>query len=131
MNFTTPGVTQTYDLAKAGVPSDAREVLIYATMITGNSEGVDADIEVTVYTTDETGLQYKKYLGGHLYNQNAYTSNTENMFFPIAPGHQMLYAQYTGPSSNYNCNLYVTGYRIGYWRTIIPFVSRLLEPYCR
>lgn len=131
MNFTTPGVTQTYDLAKAGVPSDAREVLIYATMITGNSEGVDADIEVTVYTTDETGLQYKKYLGGHLYNQNAYTSNTENMFFPIAPGHQTLYAQYTGPSSNYNCNLYVTGYRIGYWRTIIPFVSRLLEPYCR
>lgn len=131
MNFTTPGVTQTYDLTKAGVPSDACEVLIYATIITGNSKGVDADIEVTLYTTDETGLQYKKYMGGHLYNQNAYTRNTENMFFPIAPGHQMLYAQYTGPSSNYKCNLYVTGYRIGYWRTIIPFVSRLLEPYCR
>ena len=104
--------TQTFNLSATGVPSSAKEVFIYITMMTGYNTCPDSDIEVAVWTSDGN-TEYKKYLFGHLYHQTAWSYNSENMSFPLTPGHHTLNVQYTGPTSieKYQCHVYVIGYQ--------------------
>ena len=61
----------------------ANEVLIYIILETGYNYNKDTDIEVAVWTNDGE-VEYKKYLYGHLYQQRAWSYNSENMFFPCS-----------------------------------------------
>ena len=110
-----PSSIQTFNLSAAGVPHSAKEVLIYITLRTGWDTGRSDDIEVAVWTTDGV-LEYKKYLYGHLYGQDAWSYNSENMSFPVTPD-LTLNAQFSGPPPTQKldeCQVYVIGYRL--WR---------------
>ncbi len=90
---------------------------MYATIRSGRNEA-DQDAELTLWTS--IGQQeYKKFLYAHLYNQEAWSYNSENMSFP-APMDMKLRVEYTGPansgaggsSNNMGSTVYVTGYRL-------------------
>ena len=103
---------QRFNLTAAGVPTSAKEVLIYITLMTGYNTCPESDIEVAVWTSDGE-QEYKKYLFGYLYRQTSWSYNSENMSFPVTPD-LALNVQYTGPTSieKYQCHVYVIGYQL-------------------
>ncbi len=118
VDLTAPNSIQEFDLSAAGVPPEAKEVLVYATISTGWNENADKDAELTLWTS--IGQQeYKKFLYAHPYKQDAWSYNSENMSFP-APMDMKLRVEYTGPASsgtggssnNMGSTVYVTGYRL-------------------
>lgn len=91
---------------------------MYATLATGWNENTDRDAELALWTS--IGQQdYKKFLYARAYEQNAWSYNSENMFFPV-PRDMKLRVEYTGPVStgtgggtnNMVSAVYVTGYRL-------------------
>ena len=84
MDLNKPSSIQRFNLTAAGVPGSAKEVLIYITLQTGYNTDRNDDLEVAVWTTDGV-LEYKKYLYGRMYQQDALSYNSENMWFPVTP----------------------------------------------
>ena len=113
IDLNTPGTTQEFSFSGTGVPSDAREILVYITLATAHNASTDTDVELTVWTSD--GKQdYKKYLYGRAYNQQAWSYNSQNMFFPATSDKKLrvsvAYSNSPG-SGNMSSVLYVIGYR--------------------
>lgn len=73
------------------VPDTATQLLIYATVYSGNTYGptVFTDVSVFVYI-DGKRLSQHLYITG--YHQEAYSSNTDNMWFPV-PSDKLVYVQ--------------------------------------
>ena len=73
-SFTIPNV----------IPTSAREVLIYATVISGlvHTDSGPADV---IFSTRKGGNRYEKYLRLHAYHQDAINTNSDNMWFPMPP----------------------------------------------
>ena len=93
------------------VPSNAREVLFYVAGQAGNNNDRDEEVEVVLETT-EGAIRYTKYFLMHLYHQNAWSFNSENMWFP-ATANRSISVKYPGRPFNPNGSLciYVIGYR--------------------
>ena len=113
IHLNTPGTTQEISFSGKGVPSDAREILVYITLATGHNASTDTDVELTLWTSD--GKQdYKKYLYGRAYNQQAWSYNSQSMFFPATSDKKLrvsvAYSNSPG-SGNKMSTLYVIGYR--------------------
>ena len=68
-----------------GVPEDAYEVIVYAKLRTGNNDGKDEDGELVVSVTIPNGLIERKVFC-HLYGQQAWSYNSENITLPVGPG---------------------------------------------
>ena len=110
----TNGATTTLSISGKGVPSEAREILVFVTLATGHNHGTNTNVTLTLWTSD--GKQdCKKYLHGCVYDQQAWSYNSENMFFP-APSDMKLRASvaYSGSqgSGNRNCSVYLIGFRL-------------------
>ena len=96
-----PNKSVTINLAKEGVPSNAYQVIVYATIESGyNSRSSLADLEVS--TTTLNGV-IKRKLFCHVYNQDAWSYNSENISLPVAVGHTLdVIALLNGPGGNDN-----------------------------
>ena len=92
MKLTHAGPVQSYAIP-AVIPSSAKAVLIYGFLQCGlTNQNVVQDI--TIFTEGPYGCpRYKKYLFVHSYNQQAWSFNSDNMWFPM-PSNRRVYVQY-------------------------------------
>ena len=63
------------------VPLNAREILFYVAAQVGHNSSRDEDVDVELQTTDGD-TRYTKYLRVYLFGQQAWSFNSENMWFP-------------------------------------------------
>jgi hypothetical protein len=79
-----------YNLANI-VPETATQVLLYATIYSGNTydSTILVDVSIFVYVDEKRLAQHLFIIA---YRQDAYSSNTNNMWFPV-PSNKMLYIQ--------------------------------------
>ena len=70
------------------VPSTAKEVLVYTYVNKGTSQEVFCNMKI--YTESSPTRRFEKYLPIKTYNQNAYSTVSENMFFPM-PSNRRIY----------------------------------------
>ena len=90
------------------VPTTAKEVLVYVYVTKGTSSDMFAQMEI--YTASST-RQFVKYLPIKTYNQTAYSTVSENMWFPVTDDgfiHVRLSASLTGNVDGY---INIIGYR--------------------
>ena len=73
------------------IPTNAKEVLFHIGVLTGD-DGDDGPLQnVRIFT--QIGLNtYDKYLMLHAYPQNAYNTNSDNMWFPMPPNRRIFLA---------------------------------------
>ena len=72
------------------VPSTAREVLVYTYVNKGRSQEYFSNMKI--YTESSPTRRFEKYLAIKTYNQNAYSTVSENMFFPM-PSNRRIYVR--------------------------------------
>ena len=91
------------------IPSTAREVLVYPTVRCGTST-IDMGADITYYV-EVNGVRYEHFLYMHGYPQNAYNTNSDNMWFPM-PSNRMVYVEVPLAFPRY-CHTFVSviGYR--------------------
>ena len=80
VNMLAGGRHQSFSLPPT-VPSCASEVLLFVSYRSGGCFPVSTNI-IQIYT-DINSTQYRKYLTAVCYNQNAWNSNSENMWLPV------------------------------------------------
>ena len=99
MTFTIPNI----------IPSSAREVLIFVGASSGYSNrGPYHDLKV--FTQIGTN-RYEKYLTLYSYEQSAWNTNSDNMWFPMPPNRRV-YLTVPAAHGNYvNARLFAIGYR--------------------
>ena len=91
------------------IPNSARAVLIYPTTRCGYSNAdIGADLSYYVVVN---GTRYEHFLHMHAYRQDAYNTNSDNMWFPM-PSNRLLYVGVPITFPN-NCHTFVSviGYR--------------------
>lgn len=90
------------------IPSNAVEVLVYASVRCGYSAHITQDIKI--YTQQGT-RRYEKYLFMTSWPQSAYNTNSDNMWFPMATNRR-IYMEISRAHGN-NCGGYLKaiGYR--------------------
>ena len=106
-----PNKSVTINLAKEGVPSDAYRVIVYATIESGHNSRSTNTSELEVSTTTFNGVIKRKLLY-KLYDQQAWSYNSENMSLPIAVGHTLdVTALLNGPGGkNFTASVQIVGY---------------------
>jgi hypothetical protein len=111
-----PGEDLKIDVEKEGVPSHASEVIVYAKICSGNVPGKDEDGELVLSVTVPNG-KIERRLFCHVYQQEAWAYNSENISLPVEPGAPATgsegreitaYAQ----GSGFQASLQIVGYRI-------------------
>lgn len=65
----------------SSIPTTAKEVLIYVYAFMGTSSSRTS--QMTIHTETSHTRKFKKYLPIRAYNQNAFSSVSENMWFPL------------------------------------------------
>ena len=70
------------DLSAEGVPQDTYEVIIYPYMKSGNNDHQDADGSFVFSTFAQHGKNERS-LFFHIYDQNAWSFNSENITLPL------------------------------------------------
>ena len=102
----------TIDLKTASVPNDAKKVIVYAKVQSGNVPGQDKSGELVVSSTTITGFIERK-LSYHVYHQNSWSFNSENMRIPLTPGMtKSIEAKLEGPtiSGNFGASVQIVGF---------------------
>ena len=100
----------TYDFQIPDViPLTAREFMLYATVECGYARNYNTvDIIFYVYAN---GLRFEKFLHMAGYDQLAFNTNSDNMWFPM-PAHRLVHLEITvGITGNCDVLQYITGYR--------------------
>ena len=91
------------------VPSTAKEVLVHAGVFSGHSNtGPYHDLKI--YTQTGTN-RYEKYLLIYSWNQQAYNTNSDNMWFPMPPNRLVYLTVPATHGDNAGVRLFVIGYR--------------------
>ena len=91
------------------IPSSAKAVLIFVTLECGRAHR-DITQDVQIFTEGEGGYpHYVKYIYVHSYNQDAWNTSSENMWFPM-PANRKIFMQYTRNNGGCLVKLYATGY---------------------
>lgn len=91
------------------IPDSAKEVLVYA-VINAGASGPDWRTNIRIYT-QEGYNRYEKYLAVHSYPQSAWSTNSDNMWFPITSERKLYVCVPTGDEGNVDIEVYVIGYR--------------------
>ncbi len=91
------------------IPSTAKNVLIYAVMSCGHAN-VANTLHLKIFTQDGSSKRFEKYLYMLTLNQNAYNTNSDNMWFPM-PINRRIYMTVDRDIGT-NCGAYL--YAIGY-----------------
>ena len=100
--------TFAYDIPSV-IPSSAKEVLVLASVEVGGS-GPDSSHTVKIYTK-ENQRQYEKYILLHSYHQNAWNTNSDNLWFPMTAGRQVFVQLTRTHTGNVSIRLHAIGYR--------------------
>jgi hypothetical protein len=91
------------------IPSSAREVLIHAGVFSGTSNnGPYHDLKI--FTQIGT-MQYEKYLLVYSWNQAAYNTNSDNMWFPMPKDRLVYLTVPAAHGNNAGVRLFAIGYR--------------------
>ena len=102
--------TLAYSIPPDVVPDAAVEILLYSTVFCGStSRGVSANI--VFYVEDGDGILYRKFLYMVGWDQLAYNTNSDNMWFPM-PSNRMVYVEVPVAFRDYcYARVSVIGYR--------------------
>ena len=107
VNFQTTAL-QTFTIPSQ-VPSTAKEVLVFINVYLGYSQ--DLISQMKIYTQHSPTRRFEKYLPLKAYNQKAWSTASENMFFPM-PQDRHIYLRITRTlPGNVNGIVNVIGYR--------------------
>ena len=101
--------TLAYDIPYV-VPSSATEVLMLATVQVGYSWPRDRVHYIKMYT-QRNHRHFEKYIVVKSYNQNAWSTNSDNLWFPMTPSRQVFVKLSAAHASNIEFTLHVIGYR--------------------
>ena len=90
------------------IPLAAREFMVYAVVKCGTAHQRTGDI---IFYVMHHGLRFEKFLYMHSYNQAAWNTNSDNMWFPM-PADRLLHVEITVAITG-NCStlFFTTGYR--------------------
>lgn len=111
----TPGQNLAIKLEDENVPEHAYQVVIYAKFKSGYYYGsVDKSGagEMTVSTTIPNGVIERKLIC-HVYEQRAWSYNSENITLPVAPNNRFVNVSLKitpSPSGNYTASVQIVGY---------------------
>ena len=109
VNTSQQGI-QTFDFPKEIIPTAAQEVLIFVSLQSGNSEPHDARDDIKIFTADESN-EYAKYITIHTYRQNAWSTNSDNVWFPVTNNRKISVDMPQGFQPNVIFVLSAIGYR--------------------
>ena len=111
----TPGQSLTIQLAREKVPDQAYQVVIYAILASGYYDPKDVPGEMTVSTTIPNGVIERK-LYCYVYNQSAWSYNSENITLPVAPNSRVVNVSLKVPQPTsgtpYKASVQVVGYSL-------------------
>ena len=91
------------------IPSSAREVLLLASADVGNSAPLETQY-LKIYTFQD-GRNFEKYLVFKTYTQYAWSTNSDNLWFPMTPSRQVYVELTNALTGNIGFFLYAIGYR--------------------
>ena len=100
--------TLTYNIPSV-IPNSAKEVLVLASVRVGHSSP-DHSHYVKIYTR-QNQRQYEKYIFLHTYSQSAYSTNSDNLWFPVTSGRQVFVELTSSHTGNVAVYLHAIGYR--------------------
>ena len=106
----TYATTHTLDIPYA-VPDSAEEVLVYAVVNVGSSGPRNKRSNIKMYTQDIYYNRYEKYIAVHAYPQSAWSTNSENLWFPMTRERKFYVNMPRADEGNIDIELYVIGYR--------------------
>ena len=98
------------------IPSTAYEILVYAVVYAGNTRPKVHHDYIRIYTQEksrqyaEAPVQYSKYLGFAIYEQDAWSTNSENMWFPLTTDRQLYVEVYNAYDGNIEFSVSAIGY---------------------
>ena len=101
--------TLAYDIPSM-IPSSAREVLMLASIQTGYSGPRDRVQYIKIYT-QQNHRHFEKYIMVKSYDQGAWSTNSDNLWFPMTPSRQVFVELTTTHYGNILFTLHVIGYR--------------------
>jgi hypothetical protein len=101
--------TITYDIPSL-IPSSAKEVLVLVSVRVGYTSPSDLGHYIKIYT-EENSQQYEQYIYLYSYRQNAYNTNSDNMWFPMTSGRQVFMKLSSSHTGNLRLILHAIGYR--------------------
>ena len=103
------------DIAHAGVPDAASDIVVFAKIRSGNTLNDKKDSILNVRLLDVNGnKQDERDLFYRTFSQSAWSFNSENMVFPIQSDSKSIRAKLEGtfPSKNFAATVRVYGYYI-------------------
>ena len=92
------------------IPSSAKEVLMLASIAVGRSGPANNLHYIKIYTR-QNSLQYEKYLTVYTWPNNAVSTNSDNLWFPMTTGRQVFIEL---PVAHTDVNSYFYLHAIGY-----------------
>ena len=101
--------TLAYDIPSV-IPNTAREVLVLVSVTVGNSGPDHRTHQLKIYT-EQDQRQYEKYVFFISRSQNAWNTNSENMWFPVTSGRQIFVNSAYAHTGAVEVTLHAIGYR--------------------
>ena len=101
--------TLAYDIPSV-IPNSAKEVLILASAYIGTSGPSVRDHYIKIYT-QQGSQQFEKYIYIMTYSQDAVSTNSDNLWFPMTTGRQVFVELTYAHTDNLNFFLHAIGYR--------------------
>ena len=98
-----------YDIPSA-IPNSAKEVLVLVSVRVGSSGPRDRTHYVKIYT-EQDQKQYEKYVFLTTYDQNAWVSSSDNLWFPMTSGRQVFVKSEYVHTGQVYVEIHVIGYR--------------------
>ena len=93
----------------SSIPTTAKEVLVYVYAFMGYSS--ERIILMTIHTEKSHTRKFKKYLPIRTYHQDAWSSVSENMWFPLTSNRRIYVKLSRATTGNVNGYINVIGYR--------------------
>ena len=101
--------TLAYDIPSV-IPNSAKEVLILASVVIGNSGPSGRHHYIKIYT-QQGSQQFEKYIYIRTYGQSAYNTNSDNLWFPMTTGRQVFVELTVAHTGSVHVYLDAIGYR--------------------
>ena len=103
--------TLDFQLPNTTFPDTVKEILLYATVRCGYSNQQPTTVTEIPFYVEENGIQYAKFLNMINYPQNAWNTNSDNMWFPL-PSNRMVYVHVPTALTGYcETSISAIGYR--------------------
>ena len=112
-SMASPNLRQTGTMAYAipsVIPNSAKEVLVLTTIHVGNCGPSERVHYIKLYT-QQNSQQYAKYIVLKSWQNGAWSTNSDNLWFPMTSGRQVFVELTTAHTGNLGMTLHAVGYR--------------------